>query len=121
MPTYAALLLFQFRMESDRRMRRICEERIINFEAEEPDAALDFAIRKGIEEQHELLFGARRAWFEFIGVVELVELTVDDEGDCREVWTRFVEKVLPMERRTALIPPKEKLALFKSSRYKMKL
>ncbi len=51
MARYSAKLLFQFRVEiaGDSEKRRLCEERIVVFEARSPKAALAIAKRKGRE------------------------------------------------------------------------
>ena len=118
---YAAMLLFQFRVVKNKtsNKRRICEERIIHFHADSPDAALHLADKRGEEEEFDYKDGDKHIWFEFIGVSELIDLLSIENDD--EVWSRFIEKVSPMERKDRLIPPKNQLAVFKGRDKKIKL
>jgi len=46
-------------------------------------------------------------FFEFVGIMDLIELGIECEED--EVWYEVKEYLTPMERRKKLIPPKNKL------------
>ena len=49
--------------------------------------------------------------FEFVGVMELLRL---DSYHPEEVWYDIVERVRPMERRVALIPPESQLCAIRN-------
>ena len=51
-------------------------------------------------------------YFEFIGVLDLLELGLECEDD--EVWYDIVQRLLPSERRSKLIPPEAELNAIKS-------
>ncbi len=118
---YAAMLLFQFRVVKNEisNKRRICEERIIHLNADSPEAALDLASKRGREEEFDYEDGDKHIWFEFIGVSELIDLLSIENED--EVWSRFIEKVSPMERKDRVIRSRDQLAIFKKADNKMKL
>jgi hypothetical protein len=105
MPRYSAFLLFQFRVETngESNQRRLCERRLIVFEARGTRSAMAHANRRGRESQHSYQ-GAYRGTvhFEFVGVQDLLELGPECEPD--EVWYELVRMVRPMERREQLIP-----------------
>ena len=107
---YAARLLFQFRVmvNGNPGVRRLCEDRIIVLRAPGARAALAKAKLRGraAEYQHPNADGTP-VFFEFIGVTDLLELGAECEPD--EVWYDIVQKVKPMERRSKLIPPPERL------------
>jgi Domain of unknown function (DUF4288) len=107
---YSAKLLFQFRVIVDGECgkRRICEERIVLIEAASARTALISAKSKGKKAQ----FRYRNAngnpvRFEFIGVMDLLCLGVECKED--EVWYDIVERLLPLERKSTLIPPESEL------------
>jgi hypothetical protein len=105
MPRYAAKLLFQYRVDiaGDPGKRRLCEERIINFTARSASEALRTAKRRGKKGEHayENCDGNKVA-FEFVGIMDLMSL--GSEADADEVWYDIRERVLPMERRSKIIP-----------------
>lgn len=106
---YAAKLLFQFRVEIDGHSgkRRVCEERIVNFQARSPREAMKTAKRYGAKAEYAYRNSDNNPiFFEFVGVVDLMELGVEC-GD--EVWYDIRERLLPMERRDRLIPTDEQL------------
>jgi hypothetical protein len=110
MNRYAAKLLFQFRVTIDGESgkRRLCEERIVLFKAPYGAKALADAKRRGKKEQHRYKnIDGNPVRFEFIGVMEL--LCLDPACDEDEVWYDFVERLLPSERRAALIPAESDL------------
>lgn len=107
---YGAKLLFQFRVTVDGSagVRRLCEERIINFEATDARAALKEAKKRGRAAQHAYRNNhGNPVFFQFLGVMEL--LCLDIGGDEGEVWYDIVERVQPKERLRKLIPPESQL------------
>ena len=111
---FAALLLFQFRKIKDgcSNRRRVCEERIILFETNAAIKALSMAENRGRDEEFSYIDDGVEIRFEFIGIIELVELGQSLDSD--EVWWRLYEKMEPMERRDKLIPNKLELSAFKT-------
>lgn len=110
MNRYAAKLLFQFRVElgAETGKRRICEERIVMFTARSATSALTKAKRRGKASEHNYNNDeGNPVFFEFVGVMELLRL--DSESDADEVWYDIYERLLPMERRDAFIPPEQEL------------
>jgi len=112
---FAAKLLFQFRVDlgADTGKRRICEERIITLRARSAKAALTAAKRRAKHEEYdyENSDGAR-VYFEFVGVMDLLELGIECDAD--EVWYEIVERLSPMERREKLIPPESQLCAIRN-------
>lgn len=108
---YAALMLFQFRTEKSgsSNKKRVCEERIIIFEGASAEECYQMAMNRGRDEEFSYEDGGVEIFFEFIGVAEFIEL---DIGEPDEVWSRFVEKLKPMENIKKLIPPKDGLSAF---------
>jgi hypothetical protein len=105
MHRFAAKLLFQFRVDvnGDVGKRRLCEERIINFSARSPREALQTAKVRGKRGEHSYKNGdGNKVSFEFVGIMDLMSLGVEAEPD--EVWYEIHERLLPMERRSKLIP-----------------
>ena len=108
--SYAAKLLFQFRVMVDGSpsIRRICEERIINFSAAHGRAALREAKYRGRAAQyHYKNTDGNPVYFEFVGVMELLRLDPACHAD--EVWYDITDRVRPMERRDSIIPPESQL------------
>ena len=111
---FSARLLFQFRVvvDGDSGKRRLCEDRIITFTAPHARAALREAKKRGRAADHRLKNAeGQPVCFEFVGIQEL--LCLDPECEADEVWYRIVERVTPMERRDALIPPENQLSAFR--------
>ena len=107
MQQYSAKLLFQWRpVRNERtRKRRACEERIITFAARSPKAALQKANRVATSENYAERHGELRLYFEFVGVLQLVELVgAETDPHVREVWWEYVERLSPSERKAKLIP-----------------
>jgi hypothetical protein len=107
---YAAKLLFQYRVDinGDPGKRRLCEERIVVFEAKNAQAALKKSQRHGKLVEHSYSNDeGNTVYFEFIGIMELLELGVECDAD--EVWYDIRERMLPMEHREKLIPPESEL------------
>jgi len=109
---YAAKLLFQFRTEKNglSNKRRVCEERIVVINAKTANEAFQLAKDRGSSGEFSYSDKGSLIFFEFIGIVDLIELGVSLEQD--EVWWKFSEKVLPMERSNKLIPSKDNLSVF---------
>lgn len=106
---YSAKLLFQFRVVVGGKAgkRRLCEEQIIVLEAESAKDALTKAKRRGKQAEFKYKNAqGNPVYYEFIGVMELLDLQACD-GD--EVWYRLVERVQPSERKSILIPPESEL------------
>jgi hypothetical protein len=107
---YAAKLLFQYKVVVNGKAstRRVCEERIILFEAASDQKALGYAKNKGhrAESTYRNLQGDRVA-FEFVGVRDMIQLGFECNPD--EVWYDIKEMVRPMERRAQLIPSDQRL------------
>jgi hypothetical protein len=103
---YAALLLFQSRLEKDGRSnrRRLCEERVFLFPAAGAWRALQTAKRRGRQLEHcsGKNYRGEIIHYEFVGVLELRRLDEGLEPD--EVWYEFCELLDPMERRERLLP-----------------
>ena len=111
---YVAKLLFQFRVTVAGKhfKRRLCEERFIMFRAASAKEALAHAKRRGKEEQHSYKnSGGNPVRFEFIGVMELLDLDLASEED--EVWYEIKQMVAPSERKAELIPARTVLHAFR--------
>jgi hypothetical protein len=112
---FSAKLLFQFRIDigADSGKRRLCEERIVTFQARSGRAALAVAKRKGKEAEYDYENDeSNRVYFEFVGIVDLLELGTECTSD--EVWYDIKERLLPMERRGTLIPPEDQLCALRN-------
>lgn len=111
---FAALMLFQFRNVKKNKVnkKRVCEERIIIFEEDTADSAYRKALKRGKEEETEYEDSGVKILFEFVGIMEMVELGASFEDD--EVWCRLIEKIEPMENKNKLIPKKTHLLAFKT-------
>jgi hypothetical protein len=109
---FAAMMLFQFRTVKNgiTNQRRVCEERIVLFEAFSAKQALSLAKKRGRKEEFSYLDNDAEVFFEFIGIKELLEL-ISLEKD--EVWWHLTEKVMPMENRHKLIPEESQLDALK--------
>jgi len=121
MNIYAVCLLFQFKTELNNKVnkRRVCEERIYHINCNNAEDAYQKAINIGKNEEFYYMKDKKKVYFEFIGIIDLIELSELEEKNV--VWSRYIEKVTPMERKDKIIPPKDKLTVFKSSKYKIKL
>jgi hypothetical protein len=110
MKRYSAKLLFQFRVTigGDSGKMRICEERIIVMKAATAKRALAQAKQKGKKSEYAYSNDeGNPVHFEFIGVMELLELGIECAED--EVWYDIVDRLCPSERRDKLIPPESQL------------
>lgn len=104
MNQYSAKLLFQWRpvRNGNSRKRRVCEVRIVTYQAASATSALKKAKKIGKDEEYTEKKTDGEIAFEFVGVMELKEIsTAFSEG---EVWSELVEMVEPMERQKQLIP-----------------
>lgn len=115
MKRYSAKLLFQYRSKTGKEPKRLCEERIITFEARGPRHALQVARSNGRKAQFEMSSPFWKncsisryvkqtdgdIFFEFVGVMDLVELSTICESN--EVWYEFhcrrapVDKLIPTD------------------------
>lgn len=114
MSRYSAKLLFQFRVDLGQRSgkHRLCEERIILIEAETAASALASAKSTGKTSEYSYENDdGNEVHFEFVGVMELLELGLECDED--EVWYEVSEKLSPMERRSKLIPAESALNAFR--------
>ena len=112
MKRYSAKLLFQHRADygngkSD--IMRRCEERLIVLSARNAESALRKAKTHGSKAEFsgDEEMGNPDFRFEFIGVMDLLEIGIECEPD--EVWYDISIRKLPMEQKEKLIPPEEKL------------
>src|SRR5215472_776921 len=107
---FAAKLLFQFRVEIDGSsgIRRLCESRVIQFEAMHAEAAFREANVRARKKQHSYKnSNGNMVYYEFIGVQEL--LCLDPGCDEDEVWYDLLERVKPLENKNKWILPKNRL------------
>lgn len=104
----SAMLLFQFRIGGLNETYRVCEKRLIVLECRTLPAGLKAAKRYGAKQQFDYLNDdGRTVLFEFIGVVDFVDLT--DVCEPEEVWYDIPKLKLPMERAAELVPSDEAL------------
>ena len=111
MNRYSAKLLFQFRIDvSTRDESRLCEERIITYSADSADAALETAKQKGADSVHDYLNDeGHTVFFEFVGVLDLLEL--GSECDPEDVWYDILEHELPLH-----VPDESELSAIRDGR-----
>jgi hypothetical protein len=112
---YSAALLFQYRVVADRSSgkRRLCEEQIIHFRANDARSASEHAKKRGHEgEGCYKNNNGNMVHFEFVGVRELIGCDAACEPD--EVWYHIVEMLRPMERRKQLIPSEAELSAIRN-------
>jgi len=115
-PNYSAKLLFQFTRATRAATKRrvLCEERIVAFKARNATAALARAKRLGRAAEHRYFAADRQSVsFQFLGVMELLDLVAADSG---EVWYELIERVEPERRRARFVPPARTLQAFSDSR-----
>jgi hypothetical protein len=108
---YACTLLFQFRNENSQEKRRLCEERIFKLFAVNIEEAYKKSLSIGKREECIFEYSDRKQYYEFIGILELVELSLPEEDD--EIWHRYVELKSPLERYKKIIPEKSSLSVFR--------
>lgn len=109
-----AKLLFQYRVvaRGKRFARRVCEERIILLRARGAKEALAKAKKYGAENEFTDHRPDRQVFFEFVGVIEMVDVMTDLNENPAEVWWEFRELVRPMERRRKLLVAEKDLRAF---------
>ena len=106
---YSAKLLFHFRCVRDGRAKRrvLCEERIVTFQAPHPKAAVLRARKLGrAAEHHYVAADGGRVFFQFLGVLDLRDMTGAEEG---EVWYEFTRRLDPLKRLRRLVPAEAQL------------
>lgn len=115
MERFFAKLLFQFRKtkKGKEQKRRLCEERIITILAKSDEDAYKKAVAYGKKSAFIDDRGHFRASFEFIGILDMDSLFDKEGGDIEEVYWNIIEMVEPMERKDKIVPPKNKLPLFR--------
>jgi hypothetical protein len=108
---FSAKLLFQFKVcyaKGGCNKRRLCEERIISYEAEDARAALAHAKKYGKSAQYDYKNGRNdTVRVELVGLQDLLKLGLEAGPD--EVWYDIIERLLPDERRSKFIPTDKKL------------
>lgn len=110
MKRFSAKLLFQYRLDAQQNLdkMRICEERIVTFEARTAKEALKIAKSNGRKSGYSYKNDAGdRVCFEFVGVCDL--LSLDSICESNEVWYDIKKLLTPMERKEKLIPSDEML------------
>lgn len=110
MPSFSAKLLFQFRVVRNGRSprRRLCEERIVSFDARNAASALSRAKEIGRAAQTDYKSAADgHVYFEFLGIIELIDMTI--YRDTGEVWYQLVERLDPQKRLSKLLVPENDL------------
>ena len=118
MAKYAARMLWQYRPQegSVSKQRRICEERVVVFDADSGHEAYEKIDAYGRASQlHSTVRNEPdvKIHFEFIGVIDLILLSDWSENDeFQEVWYELYDRLRPMERKDKLIPKKEELREF---------
>ncbi len=115
MERFAAKLLFQYRVKigKENNKRRICEERIINFEAIDPYDALKKVKSYGKNAEHKYKNDDENwVYYEFVGIMDMIHLGVEVEQE--EVWYDIKEYLNPKERKNKLLPKETELNAFKT-------
>jgi len=113
MPRFSAKILFQFRpaARSSRAQMRLCEERIVRFDAASARGAL--AKAKEIARRASFTYRATdggRVRFEPLGILELMELGVETVAG--EVWWELCRRKVPGRGRPRSVPPERNLRVF---------
>jgi hypothetical protein len=101
---YAAKLLFEFLIVANGKpgVRRVCEERLVLISAPNARSALRAARQEGRASEYRSANGGSPLHFRFVGVLDLLRLGAECQAN--EVWYDIVQRVRPMERRSAIIP-----------------
>ena len=113
MKKYAAKLLYQFRVVVNNKSNkmRICEEKIIRFDAENADEVYKKVNQRGKDDEYSYLNDDKnRVYYEFIGIQDLMHLGIECEYD--EVWYEIKNYLKPNERKNKFIPNKNELSIF---------
>ncbi len=119
MEQYSCKLLFQWNPFKDGeafRKRRVCEEKIYSYPSKSPEDALAKAKALGEEEcfDHETEEG--HVYYQFVGVIELIQLIDYNEGT--ELWYEMSEKLIKDGNFEYLVPKEKELAVFKTDHKK---
>lgn len=111
---FAAKLLFQYRVGREGESKfRICEERIVILSKRTPESAYAEAIGIGKASCESFVNEeGKSVAIEFVGIVDMMDLGLESESN--EVWYEIKTMLRPMERRSKLIPPKERLSAFRN-------
>ncbi len=104
---YACTLLFRYRKNKQQK-KFLCDERMFHMKGKSPSLIYKACIKRGKDEEYILPMGNCNWAYEFVGVLEIVELALGRKPD--EVWHRFSERMNP-ERR---IPLKTKLSAYQA-------
>ncbi|MBK9577518.1 MAG: hypothetical protein IPO40_10605 [Fibrobacteres bacterium] len=113
MDQYSCKLLFQWNPSKDGieyRTRRLCEERIYKFPAKSPTSALKHAKKLGLKEEFEHPTEIGIVKFQFVGVLELIQLI--DYGENSELWYEMKERVAKNGNLNHLVTDENILAAF---------
>ena len=103
-------LFFQFRVVAKNvsNKRRTCEKRIILLEAASNRDAYEKGEKRGINSEYSYKNDdGNNVYFEFIGIMDMIEL--GDECDDDEVWYDIRDYIQPLERSSILLPEKNEL------------
>ena len=116
MDTCAEKLLFQWNpiIDGKQRVRRVCQECIFTFEARGDKSALAKAKRIGKSQNAMDLFGSVQVSYEFVGVLELICLMIDDKENDQESWYEIIERRTRNGSLKHLIPEENDLYVFKN-------
>lgn len=78
-------------------------------DASDPQDAYRRALALGEEEEWAMADGEVEIFFEFVGVLQMIERTLDES---HELWWELDEMAGPTERIASLLPPKNHLLIF---------
>jgi hypothetical protein len=111
---YAAKLFFQFRVviNGESSKFRTVEELIVLIKSDCAKSALDKI--KSIAKNKEYSYlnnDGNTVFYEFIGVIDLIQLGIECEKN--EVWYEIKTKLKPMENKKRLIPDEHELSAIK--------
>ena len=109
---YSAKLLFVWNPDpvTENRKRRLCEERIVMFQARSAREAIRKAQSLGRQGQLQYESGHR---LEFAGIMQCMRLEPEDSG---EVWWEFKRRSIPSTWATSVIPSTSELYVFTDQR-----
>ncbi len=107
--SYACTLLFQFRKNNSEKKKMLCEERIFKVFATSEEDAYQKSLEIGKREELEFDYGTYIEYYEFVGILELVELSIENDD---EIWHSYKNLYTPMKRKNKIIPMKDKLGAF---------
>lgn len=107
---YSVKLMFQFRVVIDNssNKRRMVEEKIVVFRAQNENDLLIKANKRGKEDEYSYTNDdGNKVYYEFIGILDAMEHGIECEKD--EVWFEFKDMLNPSERKKDLLPTKSQL------------